>query len=144
MSADPMGTIIAELVAANVASGRVRGNEPRGRSTNYEGDALGPGSYKRFVVVVDLGGPPIVRTAAQGLRYAVRAYGATYQDARALYGEVQDVLHLAGNRIGVAEIPIYQSLDDTGGSAHKDPDTGQPYYDGVFGLIAGTMALAGS
>ncbi len=142
MSADPMGTVIAELADANVASGRVRGNEPKGKNANYEGDALGPGDYKRFVVVVDLGGPPIRRVPVQRLRYALRCYAPTYQDARALYGECQDVLHLAGCR--AVDVPIYQSLDDTGGSAHKDPDTNQPYYDGVFELIAATELLAGS
>ena len=125
MSTGPEGAIIAELRAANIASKRVRGYEPD------DGDARGPGSYQRFVVVVDLGGAP-VREIIHRKRILVRAYGATYQDAEALYGEIQDVLHLAGPRLPGNLKPIYNSRDDTGGSEHRDPDTGQPYYEGVF------------
>jgi len=131
MANDPMGAIITELRLLNVASGRVRGSEPAGASDDYEGDALGPGHYKRFVVIVDLGGPP-VRNIIQRKRYAFRCYGATFQDAAALYGEVQDALHLAGPRLPATLKPLYQTRDSTGGSEHSDPDTGQPYYDGIF------------
>lgn len=131
---EPMGTILAELRAANVASKRVRGNEPA------PGDALGPESYQRFVVVVDLGGPRFHRIPMQTLRYAIRAYGATPQDASALYRECSDVLDNAGPRYGPTDVAIYQTLDDTGGSFGKDPQTGQPYYDGVFEVWAGAQA----
>ena len=124
MSADPVGTIINELRGANIASGRVRGEEAD------PGDARDPGHYQRFVVVTDIGGPP-VRNIIQRKRIMIRCYGATYQDAGALYGEVQELLHLRGVR-ATGSKPILQSRDNTGGSEHHDPETGQPYYDGVF------------
>ena len=129
MSDDPMGLIISELRDANIAGGRVRGYEPA------KGDAQPAGSYQRFVVIVDLGGPP-VRKVIQRLRYVFRCYGATPQDARALWGDVRAVLHLAGVRSS-GDIRVYQTRDDTGGSAHHDPDTKQPYYDGVYDVTAG-------
>ena len=127
---DPMGTIIAELKTANLASGRVRGGEPA------PGDARAAGSFQRFVVLTDLGGRRYGRTPLQQLRYGFRCYGSTYQDARALYAELSDTLHIAGPRIGGTGVAIYQSVDDTGGSANRDPDTQQPYYDGVVELFA--------
>jgi hypothetical protein len=133
---DPMGSILYELRVANVASKRVRAAEPA------PGDAQPHGSYQRFVVVVDLGGPRQHRMPLQVLRYAIRAYGVTYQDARDLYGECSDVLDNAGPRYGPTDVALYQTLDDTGGSASKDPDTGQPVYEGIFEIFAGAQALA--
>jgi hypothetical protein len=143
MSADHIGAIVDELRAQNIAGKRVRAFEPAGASTSYEGDALGPGHYKRFVVIVDNGGPP-VRHIIHRKRFIVRAYGATMQDAAALYGEVQEALHLVGPRIGLPK-PLYQSRDNTGGSAAKDPNTAQPYYDGVYVITSWIgPALVGS
>jgi hypothetical protein len=137
---DPMGSVISELRTANVASGRVRGNEPAPATANYEGDASKP--YKRFVVIVDLGGPRMHRAPIQTLRYALRCYGTTYQDARDLYGDCSDVLDNAGPRYSATGVAIHQTLDDTGGSAQSDPVTGQPYYEGIFEVFAGAHALA--
>lgn len=143
---DPMGSVIYELRAANVASKRVRAGEAAPavvvNGVTVDGDVRPFGSFQRFVVISDLGGPRFHRTPLQILRYAIRCYGVTYQDARDLYGEVSDVLDNAGPRYGPTDVPIYQTLDDTGGSAGKDPDTGQPYYDGVFEIYAGAQALA--
>lgn len=133
---DPMGSIVSELRAANIASKRVRAGEPA------DDDALPPKSYQRFVVVVDLGGPRFHRLPLQVLRYAIRCYGSTYQDARDLYGDVSDVLDNAGPRYSATDVAIHQTLDDTGGSANKDPVTSQPYYEGVFEIFAGAQQLA--
>lgn len=134
--AEPMGTIIAELRAANIASKRVRGNEPG------PDDARGAGEYQRFVVIVDLGGTREHRAPVQVRRYALRAYGATPQDAADLFMECSDLLDNAGPRYGATQVPIYQSLDDTGGSFSLDPITKQPQYDGVFEIFAGTQVSA--
>lgn len=131
---EPMGSIITQLRAANIASKRVRGNEPA------TGDAAKP--YQRFVVIVDLGGPRLHRAPMQTLRYAIRCYGATYQDASSLYREVSDELDNGGPRYGASGVAIYQTLDDTGGSSGADPVTNQPYYEGVFQVFAGAQALA--
>lgn len=131
---EPMGSIITELRAAGIASRRVRGNEPA------QGDATTP--YQRFVVIVDLGGPPLHRTPLQSLRYAIRCYGATYQDASALFREVHNVLDNAGARYGATGVALHNTLDDTGGAAGKDPVTAQPYYEGIFQIFAGLQLAA--
>lgn len=143
---DPMGSILAQLRTANIASKRVRGNEPApATSINgvvTEGDARGPGSYQRFVVLVDLGGPRLHRTPMQTTRFVLRAYGVTPQDARALYGECSDELDNGGPRYGASGVAIYQSLDESGGAFGKDPTTSQPFYEGTFQIFAGVQALA--
>jgi hypothetical protein len=126
---DPTGSVIATLRTANVASQRVRGGEPA------PGDALGPGRYQRFVVLVRLGVQRILQTAAQEVRIGYRAYGATFQDAADLAGDIGDALHLIGGR-SASSGWIYQSIEETSGAATKDPDTGQPYESGVIVLIA--------
>jgi hypothetical protein len=127
-----MGSIIAELKAANIASGRVRGAKPS------PGDVRDP--FQRFVVLVELGNARIPRVPVQTPRYGVRAYAPTPQDARALYGEISDVLHLAGGRVSATNVPLYQSLDESG-SANEDPRTGQPYYEAIIPVVAGTQTL---
>lgn len=134
---DPLGTLIAELRDANIASGRVRGGEPA------PDDARSKGSWQRFVVLIRLDRQRLHRAPVQFVQLGVRAYAATYQDAAALMGEVSDAVDNAGPRLSASGIPIYQSLDVSGGNAHADPDTGQPYEAGVIELIAGTEVLAG-
>lgn len=131
---DPIGSIITELRAANIASKRVRGNEPGPE------DAVTP--YQRFVVIVDLGGPRLHRTPMQTVRFVIRCYGATYADASDLYRDVSDVLDNGGPRYGATGVALYQSLDESGGSAGKDPVTSQPFYEGTFQIFAGAQALA--
>src|SRR5690349_23397389 len=135
---DPLGTLIAELKNANIAGGRVRGGEPA------PGDAKAAGSYQRFVVLVRLGFERRHRAPIAFHRIAVRAYGVTFQDAAALYGEISDQLDNGGPRVSGSGVPIYQSLDVSGGNAERDPDTKQPFEAGVIELIAGTEVLAGS
>jgi hypothetical protein len=134
----PMGAIITELRNASIASGRVRGGEPA------QGDAKAAGSFQRFVVLVSLGSQRLHRAPMAIYRIGVRAYAATFQDAAALYGEISDVLDNAGPRLSASLLPIYQSLDDAGSGASKDPQTGQPYEEGVIEVHAGTAVLAGS
>ncbi len=133
----PVGQVITDLKGANVASQRVRGFEPAGASDGYEGDALGPRQYKRFVVVSQLGRQRFGAAPVQLVRLGFRAYGATPQDASALAGDVSDALHLAGGR-GSTGRWIYQSVEESGGGTTKDPVTGQPYESGVISLIAST------
>lgn len=135
---NPVGAILTELANANIASGRVRGGEPA------PSDAKDAKRFQRFVVLVNLGYSRLHRTPMAIWRIGVRAYAATYQDALALYGEISDVLDNAGPRLSAAGLPIYQSLDDTGAGASKDPVTNQPYEEGVIEVFAGTTVLAGS
>lgn len=137
---DPMGTLIAEGRTANLASGRVRGYEPAPKSDGYEGDALGAGHYKRFVVLSTLAARRITRVPVAEFEIGYRCYGATPQDAWALYGEFSDTFHLTGGR--TSGIVIYQSVDDVGGTQDKDPVTHQPYVSGQMTVVVGTEAAA--
>ncbi len=135
---DPLGTLISELRAANIASKRIRGGEAA------VGDAKPAGSWQRFVVLVRLGYQRLHRTPMAIYRIGWRAYAATPQDAAALAGEISDYFDNRGPRLSDAGVAIYQSLDDTGGTAEKDPDTGQPYEAGVLEIHAGTATVDGS
>ena len=135
---NPVGSLVTELRTANIASKRVRAGEPA------VDDAKPAGSFQRFVVLVVLSYQRLHRTPMAIWRIGVRAYSATYQDATVLYGEISDALDNAGPRLSDAGVAVYQSLDDTGGAAEKDPDTDQPYLVGVIEVFAGTQALAGS
>lgn len=133
---DPTGMLIAELRRTNIASGRVRGAEPA------PGDALGPGHYQRFVVLVRLVPQRVLRIPLARFQYIFRAYGATPQDAAALYNEVSDAFHLVGPRVGVSGIGIYQTVQEFGNGPGKDPDTGQPFEAGLLEVLAGTRLVA--
>jgi hypothetical protein len=131
---DPVGQIVVELRDAGIASGRVRGGEATGRTEDYEGDALGPGHYKRFVVVVRLG-RAMGDAPVQTVRLAIRAYGVTPQDAGDLSGDIAVALHNVGGR-GTAPKWVYNSVEAEGGAPAKDPDTGQPYESSVVVLVS--------
>lgn len=148
---DPLGRLIIEL-KANVAlaalTTRIRGGEPRGATFNGSGvqtdagDARGPGDYIRFIVLVRLGvARSKGRVPVQEVRIGYRAYGTSAQDATALYGALSDAVHNVGPRLG-GGVLIYRSYDDVGGTAEKDPDTGQPLESGVIELFAATLAVA--
>lgn len=138
---DPLGFLVSELRTAGIASGRVRGAEPAPASEGYEGDALGPGDYKRFVVLSRLSTRRLPRTPIQTVRIGVKAYGATFQDASALVGEVSDAISNIGPRLSGSGVAIYRSQDGGGGGASRDPDTDQPYEDATIVLIAGTASV---
>lgn len=133
---DPMGSLIAELRTAGIASGRVYGGEAPA------GVAKAPGSYQRFVVLVRLAAVRMHRAPLVEVRIGARVYGATYQDAAALYGELSDAVDNLGPRVGTSSTAIYQSLDEGSQEATLDPGTKQPYEEGVLALWVGADALA--
>lgn len=132
-----MGALIIELRDANLAQKRVRADKPA------KGDAQGPASWRRFVVLTALGYTRWRkgRLPLQRVRVGVRCYAATEQDAADLYGELSDLLDNRGPRLSAAGVAIYQSLDEVGGEVERDPDTDQPYATGVIELLAGTEVL---
>ena len=137
---DPIGALVTEMRQANIAGKRVRGKEPAPQSSDYEGDALGPGSYKRFVVLSRLGiRRPFPRVPLQDARIGIRAYGVTAEDAANLAGEISDFLNIRGARI-VGSVQIHQTVDDGDWAAGTDPDTKQPYESGVITVMAATAA----
>jgi hypothetical protein len=147
---DPTGFLLTSLrddpgvVALNAP---VRGGEPAGRVVKAdgtvisEGDALGPGRYKRFIVLVRLGTTRRPHAPVQEVRYAARCYGATFQDAALMAGTVSAAIHDRGVRISPGGISILNSLDDGGEGAAKDPDTAQPYETVIVALGALTGLL---
>lgn len=141
---DPVGTLIAELRSDPTLSSlttRIRGGEPAPGDV-LEAPSTGTRKFQRFVVLVRLGATRQHRAPVQTVRIGVRAYGATYQDAAALYGAISAAIDNVGPRLGPTGVAIYRSLDIESGGALKDPVTGQPYEDGVLELIASTDVVA--
>ena len=137
---DPLGKLLTELRddsdVDNLVNGRVRGFEPA------PGDAQPKGAYQAFVVISTLDTPRLPRTPLQTARYGVNCYGATPQNAMAVYAACSDAIHHIGPRIRASDgLGVYISHDSTGASAEKDPDTGQPFVSFVVELIATTQAV---
>lgn len=139
MAVDPLGfvlTTIRDFPAVAALTSRVRGGEPA------PGDALGPGKFQRFVVLVRLGTQREKGAApVQQVRIAARCYGATFADAGVLEGAVSDAIHNVGPRMNAGGTLIYRSFDDVGQGARKDPDTGQPYEELVIQVWAATQVV---
>lgn len=129
-------TTIRDDAGVSALTTRIRGGEPA------KGDALGPGSYQRFVVLVNLGHDRSL-TGMQSLRVAARCYGTTYADASLVAGAVSDAIHNIGPRLNAAGVGIWRMYDDVGMGAEADPDTGQPHEDIVIEVVAATKAVAG-
>jgi hypothetical protein len=133
---DPTGALVQELRTAGLASGRVYAGEVP------PGAAKSPPAYQRFIVLVRLPAMRFHRTPLQEVRYVATCYGATYQDAQALYDELSDAIDNLGPRVGASSVPIYQSLDEGADQPASDPGTGQPFTPGTIALWVGTEALA--
>lgn len=132
---DPTGSLIIELRDDTGVAGwtdRVRGGEPA------PGDAKGAGEYQRFIVVVRLAPVRHPRVPIQTVRYGIRCYGTTPQDAAVGAGLVSDAIHGIGPRLGTGDFPIYVSHDDGGGGPDQDPDTKQPLEVVIAQVVAGT------
>ena len=143
---DPMGSLIAEAKAdpdlGALVSDRVRGFEPKGKTDTYEGDALGPGSYKSFVVISALSVPPHTRVPITFAEYTVRCYGVTAQGAWEVWAAFVKAFHMTGERVKGNGLGIYQTYILTGGSQDKDPDTDQPVVTGTMRVTTTTVAVA--
>jgi hypothetical protein len=152
---DPMvnivGAMITELrndqdVAALVDT-RIRHGDPLGEvhDTNgrliYAGDARGAGQYQAFVVLVVLSDPPTRRVPVQFVEVAVRCYGTTRQQSRALYGAVTKCFQDVGVRVKTNGVGIWRSAMIGGGSDDADPRTAQPVVIGNIQLIAATLVV---
>lgn len=125
-----------------LVDGRVRGYEPRGASDSYEGDALGPGKYKAFVVLVQLAAARLSRVPVQRVTLAARCYGRTPQEAAELRWAVSNAIHEVGPRLHANGLGIYTSRDESGGDQEQDPITSQPLQTLVITALATTQAVA--
>lgn len=136
---DPMGSLILELRAdsdvAGLVSTRVRGFEPA------PGDVLGAGHYEAFIVVSALSVPPHPRVPVTFAEYGIRCYGATPQNAFAVWGAVVKALHQVGPRTKSNGLLVYKSIVLTGGTQDRDPDTQQPVVTGSIRLTASLQSV---
>jgi hypothetical protein len=142
---DPLGKLIIELredaAVAAIVGERVRPFEPRPGDADVDATPDGPRFKHPFLVVVMLGGARHPRLPIQRPRVAIRCYGRTLVEAGQLYSAASDALHNTGPRVHSNGLGIYASFDDTGGSAERDPDTGQPFYTFIVDLLATTQAV---
>jgi hypothetical protein len=123
----------------NLVHGRVRTHEPDA------GDLSG--SFKAFIVLSQLGAPPIQGARLAGVqvaRISARCYGTTAANAGDVWAAVKTALDGTGPRIHPNGLGIFQTLDDTGGADGSDPDTKQPVMTGIILALATTEAVAGS
>lgn len=136
---DPSGPIIVEArtdpdVAALVGN-RVRGPEPAAD------DQKGAGQFQAFVTVACLSAPPFGGVPVTFAEYALNAYGATYQNAWAVWAALVKCFHKVGPRVKANGLVIYQSLVISGGTEDSDPVTRQPVVRGTIRVIASTLAV---
>lgn len=154
---DPMGAIISELRADpdiqdlvgvdECGFRRVRGGEALGagkcaNGTPRSADGLGPGAYRAFIVVGTIDDPPFGRVPIQRAVYSVSCYGATFQNARAVWGAVVKAMHLVGERVKGNGQGIYISAIEGGGEQDQDPDTKQPVVRGTIRVYATVQAVS--
>jgi hypothetical protein len=136
---DPMGSLILELRADSDVAGlvgtRVRGFEPA------PGDARGAGEYQAFIVISALSVPPHPRVPITFAEYGIRCYGATPQNAFAVWGAVVKALHQIGPRTKSNGLLIYKSIVLTGGTQDRDPDTQQPVVTGSIRFTASLQSV---
>jgi len=125
-----------------IVDGRVRGVEPKGASASYEGDALGPGAFKAFIVLVPLDVTRMPSVPVQTATIAARCYGRDDIEAAKLRWAVSNALHRKGARVHTNRLGIYQTLDQSGGAPERDPDTRQPLQTFVIIALATTQAVA--
>ena len=140
---NPIGKVIIELRddgdVHDLVDERVSGQEPAPGWADYDEST---GYAHAFIVVSILAGPPEPRLPVWRPRLSVACYGRSHQEAMAVSAAARAALHNAGPRVHGNGLGIYNSFDDTGPEAEKDPDTGQPRAIFVMDLIATTLAVA--
>ena len=137
---DPAGSIIIEArtdphVTALVGD-RVRGPEPA------PDDMKGPGDYIAFVTIGTLGAAPERRVPVTFAEYSVSAYGATYQNAWAVWAALTKAFHGRGPRTKANGLGIYATAILDGGQEDEDPQTQQPVVRGTLRVIATVVSVA--
>jgi hypothetical protein len=135
---DPTGLLltgIRDYPAVAAITTKIRCPDP------LPGDALGPGSYQRFVVLSRLGAQREKRVPVQEVRYVAKCYGVNAQDTTVLAGAVSDAIHHIGPRVNASGVLIWASFDDGGEGPTADPATGQLHADVVISVTASTQLV---
>lgn len=150
---DPLGSIIAEARADTdldaLLDGRIRGGEPKPRRVDpttlavlEEGDALGPGHYKAFIVLTLLDAPVHPQLPISlATEYGVNCYGVTFQNATEVWLAFRRAFHKVRTRTKANGLGIYGSTIVTGGSQDRDQDTKQPIIRGVLRVLHTTSSV---
>jgi hypothetical protein len=73
----------------------------------------------------------------QRVRLIARCYGRDAIEAAKLYGAVSDVLAFRGPGSDATR-RVYQIIEESGGAAQSDPDTGWPFESAVYAVSAAT------
>lgn len=135
---DPTGPVIVELrgdayLSALVGTRIAQGEVPPGW-------AKGADAYMAFVILTGAPAPdrrvPISRT-----RYTARCYGATFQQAFAVWGALVQAIHMSGPRVKSNGLGIYVTAIAEDADSGKDPDTQQPFVEGTLEVIATAQAV---
>jgi hypothetical protein len=92
-------------------------------------------------VVSTIDDPPHPRLPIQRAVYSVACYGATFQNAREVYGAVVKAMHVIGERVKANGLGIYISVVDGGGEQETDPVTLQPCIRAMVRVIATAQAV---
>jgi hypothetical protein len=129
---------VAAIAGANPSTTtvRVRGGEP-GPS-----DAQPKGSFRAFVVLVQLDAPRMPRVPIQRPQIVARCYGRDFAEAAALRWACSNAIHNVGPRVHSNDLGIYNSLETTGGEQESDPITKQPYQSLFIEALATTQVAA--
>jgi hypothetical protein len=68
--------------------------------------------------------------------------GNPTMDADALAAAVSTAVHAIGPRISAGGVGVWNSWDDAGEGAVKDPNTDQPHADLIIAVDAATLPIA--
>jgi hypothetical protein len=143
---DPTGFLLTSIrdnpaVAAISTRIRVGGRGP-GDSAWVIDPTTGAKRYKnRWALLRRMPGARLARNAVQTLNYVVFAYGIDAQDASAFYCAISDAAHNLEPRVNSAGIAIWNSRVVADNGSGKDPDTLQPYEEGLIEVLAPTQVV---
>jgi hypothetical protein len=136
----PLAAAVAELAAdASVqaivgldANGvrRVRPIEPLGTVGTTQGDSRGAGEYIPFLVLSVLDDPARQQIPIRDVVLGIRAYGATYAAAEALWLAAEAVFRGRGARRATSGLGVWWSTCRSIGP-DRDPATLQPLWHGT-------------
>lgn len=129
-----------DAVSAIVAD-RVRSPTPAPGDAAWDEIEDGTRKYANaFIVLGLLGSPRRLRLPVQDARIVVTCYGRTVVEAAELRWAASNAIHNIGPRIHANGLGIYNSWEDGGGEADRDPDTGQPFERFIVQAIATTQS----
>lgn len=142
---DPLTVILKEFLADDdlraLTHGRVRLEEAAPGDAQGPGTAASPAKYQAFVVLSSFENLPDPSLPVQRSIIGVTCYGATFENARSVWGAVVKTIHYVTARLAANGLGIYFSAIESGGESDRDPQTNQPLYRGTIVVRATAFAL---